>query len=46
MSLRNAIRAMRQASRDYKSPPITWQTWVSAFVVSAAIYVAIHGWRH
>lgn len=37
-------RQMRQASREYQSPPITWGVVLSILIVVAATYFMRHGW--
>jgi hypothetical protein len=37
---------MRQASRGYEPPPITWRVVLGMVIVMTALYVARHGWPY
>jgi len=39
-----ALRAMRQASREYKPPPVTPGAVISMTILMTGLYFARHGW--
>lgn len=44
--MKNILREMRQASRDYKPGPVTWQMVVGQIFIAAVVYWAVQVWRH